>query len=92
MLEHEIIKIVAESLAFTPEQIRSRSRKPDLVDARHLSAFFLRNYLKLRPVDIAVLIKRHSTTVYNCLRKARDWNNSHNPEFKLKFDNAHTAI
>ncbi|MBX3045108.1 MAG: hypothetical protein KIT33_15085 [Candidatus Kapabacteria bacterium] len=91
MNEYEIFSLISEVLGFKTDQIKSRSRKYDLVDARHITVYLLRNYTGLTLVEIGNMIKRHHTTVVNSIKKAKDYR-KYNTKFKHKFQRAQKAI
>ena len=65
MKPKEIIQLVSQSVGIPIEEIRSRSRKRELVDARKLTAHFLSNHTSLILEDIGVLINTsHSNVVH----------------------------
>ena len=65
MKPKEIIQLVSQSVGIPIEEIKSRSRKRELVDARKLMAHFLSNHTSLILEDIGILINTsHSNVVH----------------------------
>lgn len=86
--EKELARLVMESVAeFTEVPVDvfvGKSRKTKVIEARHLSMYFIRNKTTLRLIDIAVLHnkKTHVPVLHGC-NKVRDMSN-HNRVFSQK--------
>lgn len=64
----QIIEITSTQTGITPEQIKSSSRKANIVQARHISMVLSRWYTKLNLLNIAIEHGRinHATVLHAC--------------------------
>lgn len=91
MNEYEILQLIAETLGYEPVQIISRNKKREIADARHIVAYFIRNYTKLKYAKIGEFLNRHHSTVIQSVKKAIDYS-KYDAEFKIRFQQAQNAI
>lgn len=64
-----IIKEVESRTGLTIDKIRSKSRKKEYLWARlHIAYFLKKNNKKIKIKDIAKIINRDRTNVYNCMK------------------------
>lgn len=61
----EVVDIVCKHFGYTREQLESKSRKRELVTARHLAIYFLRHKTKMSHEDIGDLMggRDHTTSI-----------------------------
>lgn len=69
-----IIKAVEEVMHITNDQIRSKCREQEIVDARHLAMYLLCFHTHLPLKTIGMMLKRDHTTVMHGRDKvSREW-------------------
>ncbi len=57
LTENDIIKVVTNHFKVSKTELLSKSRKKNIVDARHFSAYFLRDCLKIKHQRISYILK-----------------------------------
>jgi chromosomal replication initiation ATPase DnaA len=60
-------QIICEIFSITSEEIRSKSRKERIKDARHFFCYYLKTTLGLGPVAIGRIVnKDHTSAIHSC--------------------------
>jgi chromosomal replication initiator protein len=89
----EIQEIIAEYKRIPPENLKIRSRKKEIREARQLAIFFINKCSKMSLQDIAYLfspgINNHSTVLHS-IEKVED--DLSNPEYKWHFQQIEKEI
>lgn len=71
LTDDDIIKIIADYFQIKISDIRSKKRKHNIVNARHFSAYFLRNHLNLKHSKIAYCLGfRDHSAALNAIKSA----------------------
>lgn len=68
-----IIKSVCDYFQITRENIKGRNRKRDVVTARHIAMYLLRNKTDLTLLNIGKKLYRDHTSVIHAMRKINDF-------------------
>ncbi|MGI9549200.1 MAG: chromosomal replication initiator protein DnaA [Bdellovibrionales bacterium] len=88
----QIQKIVSQSFNLSVEDLKSPTRKKNIVRARQTAMYFIRSYLKKSLSDVGFLFhKKDHTTVINSIKKVEKLQRE-NPEFRLVFKNINSVI
>lgn len=88
----EIIRICARLNGVTPEQVKARGRKREVINARHLSRHFIHHYtnLSLRANVFKTSGINHSSVIHS-LHTVSDWCDT-DPQYKANFITAKNEI
>lgn len=71
--EKTIVDVVLEKSGFTLEEISSKTRKQDIVIARHLIAYFGTVNMYRSTIQIGILCKKNHATVLNSRKAIENW-------------------
>ena len=81
----DVIPTIEEIMKVSLEQMRSDVRMSNIVAARQMLCYILRNNFKMKYIDITELINRDRSTIMYSIRTTDDRKNYDAP-FKEKFD------
>ena len=88
----EIQKIISKNFCVPIEELKSPSRKKNIVTARHTAMFLVRKYLKKSLNDISLAFgKKDHTTVLNSIKKVEKLQNT-DKDFKRLMEALHKEI
>lgn len=89
--------VIEQVLEISTEELRSNSRKRELVEARHIFCYFTKENTKFTLSKIGGLVNRdHASILHavnlinNLLESNKDFNT--NKDFKVKFDDVKVAL
>ena len=86
-----IIKQVCKFYSKTPQELRKKTRKQEIVEPRQMAYYFIRQNFEISLNDIGSYFEQdHATVVYAC--KCIDGYLKTNPVFKRKFDELANVI
>lgn len=81
----EVINDVCTIFDLTPDELKSPSRKSNIVEARHIVMYILSNRSRMTCVAIGCMFNRDHTSVIHAREKIKGWIDSY-PKYK-KFIN-----
>lgn len=60
---YRLVLAVADCMGVKPEAILSRSRRSDIVEARDMASYYLREHLGFTFAEAGVVLRRHHTAI-----------------------------
>lgn len=82
----DIVKVVCRTLNLEEKEVKSRSRKRELVHARQISMYLIYKYTQLGLAKTADVFNRDHATAIHAIRAVKDAKNGFDAVFKRIFD------